>query len=761
MQNTPNMTAGLTAYFSDTSGTVVPTGSVICPAGFGYGDSNDSRKSRTNGRCILVSLPKLANDMFWQNRAFHVEMVDQNGVPLANQGSSNPNGGLLGANYSQQNIIALLPEFTQSATGQCLDPTGLKNSDGSALQLYWDVGVRMDTLPNVNGHALVFDSSTVSTSYNLEGAAIVTAAFQVAGVSVSAGGNGYVVGDVVNFAAAPSATGSGAVAAVSAVDANGAITAITVTASGSLYSLPPIVSVTSANGTGALLNATLNAGSLTSIKITDVGGAYTRTPTLTIDAPPAGGTQATATVTMANGRLTSIALVNNGSGYTTVPNVVFSGGGIQPNTVDNGAVGLTATNSIFSDAVNAANVFGANNVVPTAPAGGAGLLVGQYCNGARVPPEQCTAQQGANNQGMCLGYFTPAGISENVGVPQVFRFKSIAATATVDEGNNWINMTYGPLTLSRPTAAVTSTPTAQEQMVTVAPVGATQGAYSIPATSVAVNNGTNDGAPKLDFYGNTRPLTAANPADIGAVEYQVPAIAIASVTGGPLAFGNVPVTTTSASRTLTLHNTGAATLTSIAVAVTAPYASTGGTCGATLGAGSTCTISVAFSPTATGAAAGTVSITGSVAVNGSPVALSGTGIAVVKTAALTPASWTISQTRNCPGTGFGAIACSADPLQVLILTNTGNVPLTGITQGMLGGTAANVANYSVFRLFSTCGPAGNGQMMGSTTLAAGASCAVLVQFKPLTTQAAGSKPATISVTDSVGTQTAALNGNAR
>jgi hypothetical protein len=605
----------------------------------------------------------------------------------------------------------------------------------------------------------------VSTSYNLEGAASVTAVFHVAGVSVTAGGSGYVVGDAVTFAAAPSATGSGAAGTVSQVDVNGAITAIAVTAAGTQYSVPPIVSVTSTNGTGALLNATLNAGTLTGIAITDVGGTYTSAPTVAIDAPPAGGTQATAKATETNGRLTSLTLVNKGSGYTTVPNVAFSGGGIQPNTADNGKVGLTATNSIFSDYVNSQNVFGTNNLptttTPLAPAGGAGLLVAQYCNGARVPPEQCSTQQGANNQGMCLGYFTPAGISENVGVPQVFRFKSIAATATVDEGNNWINMTYGPLTLSRPTAAVTSTPTAQEQMVTAASVGATQGAYSIPGASVAVNNGTNEGAPKLDFYGNTRPLTAANPADIGAVEYQVAAIAIASVTGGPLAFGNVPVTSTSTSRTLTLHNTGAATMTGIAVAVTAPYASTGGTCGATLGAGSTCTITVAFSPTATGAAAGTVSITGGVAVTGSPVALNGTGIAVVKTASLTPASWAISQTRNCPGTGFGAIACSSDPLQVLILTNTGNVPLTGIAQGMLGGTAANVANYSVFRLFSTCGPAGNGQMMGSTTLAPGASCAVLVQFKPLTTQAAGSKPATISVTDSVGTQTAALNGNAR
>jgi hypothetical protein len=518
MQNTPNMTAGLTGYFSDEVGAVVQTGKVVCPAGFGYGDANDTLASRTNGRCILVSLPKLANDMFWQNRAFHVEMVDQNGVPLANQGSSTPNGTGL---QSQQNIIALLPEFTQTSTGQCVDPTGLKNSDGSTLQLYWDVGVRMDTLPNVNGHALVFDAATVSTSYNLEGAAVASAVFQVAAVSVTSGGSGYVVGDAVSFVAPPAATGSGGTGAVSAVDANGAITAISVTTAGSQYSVPPIVNVTSVAGTGALLNATMNAGTLTALTITDKGGTYTSAPTVTIDPPPAGGTQATATVTEANGAIASITLVNKGSGYTTVPNVVFSGGGIQPNNVDTGKVGLTATNSIFSDALNAANVFGSHNVVPTAPAGGAGLLVGQYCNGARVPPEQCSSQQGANNQGMCLGYFTPAGISENVGVPQVFRFQGIAATATVDEGNNWINMTYGPLTLSRPNAAVSAPPTAQEQMLTVAAVGSTQGAYSIPATSAAAGAGSAaaGGVPNHDFYGKSRPTIGVS---IGAVEPVLP-----------------------------------------------------------------------------------------------------------------------------------------------------------------------------------------------------------------------------------------------
>ena len=71
-------------------------------------------------------------------------------------------------------------------------------------------------------------------------------------------------------------------------------------------------------------------------------------------------------------------------------------------------------------------------------------------------------------------------------------FNGIKPTATVDEGHNWLNLTYGPLTLNR-SADADGSANAPELMVASATTGTAGGAYSIPGTSPAVNRGTNTG----------------------------------------------------------------------------------------------------------------------------------------------------------------------------------------------------------------------------------------------------------------------------
>ncbi|HUI41778.1 MAG TPA: choice-of-anchor D domain-containing protein, partial [Terriglobia bacterium] len=214
---------------------------------------------------------------------------------------------------------------------------------------------------------------------------------------------------------------------------------------------------------------------------------------------------------------------------------------------------------------------------------------------------------------------------------------------------------------------------------------------------------------------------------------------VAHLTPSTLTFASQLVGTTSAAQTLTLSNTGTATLTITGVTLSgtnaADFALASNTCGASLAAGSSCTIGVTFTPASTGSRSATVTVTdNSNGQSGSTQtsALSGTGVAPV--AGLAPASLTFAS--QLVGTKSSA--------QGLTLSNTGTATLT-ITSVALSGT-----NAADFAETNTCG----------TSLAAGANCSVSVTFTP---SATGSRSATVTVTDNSNgvngsTQTASLTG---
>jgi FG-GAP-like repeat/Cep192 domain 4 len=99
---------------------------------------------------------------------------------------------------------------------------------------------------------------------------------------------------------------------------------------------------------------------------------------------------------------------------------------------------------------------------------------------------------------------------------------------------------------------------------------------------------------------------------------------------GRLNFGAINAGTTSAAMTTTLVNTGNASLTltgiSIAGVDAGDFSVSSNNCGSSLNAGSSCAVSVKFTPTAGGARAGTVSISDNASNSPQTVVLSGTGI---------------------------------------------------------------------------------------------------------------------------------------
>src|SRR5215211_357907 len=238
-----------------------------------------------------------------------------------------------------------------------------------------------------------------------------------------------------------------------------------------------------------------------------------------------------------------------------------------------------------------------------------------------------------------------------------------------------------------------------------------------------VDDGYNDGFCNCDHHvaNVAAKKITANIIDRFSAPSTAPA---ASLSPSSLAFASQATGTTSAAQSATLTNSGSGTLAISSIAVVganaADYAQTN-TCPATLAAGSSCTISVTFTPTAAGTRTASVTITDDAAGSPRNVALSGTGTSPTPGASVTPGSLE-----------FGSqLVDTAGDAKSATLTNTGTAPLT-VGNITIGGT-----NASDYAQTNTC-PA------SPSTLAVNASCTISVTFTPT---AGGPRTATLTITD--------------
>lgn len=199
----------------------------------------------------------------------------------------------------------------------------------------------------------------------------------------------------------------------------------------------------------------------------------------------------------------------------------------------------------------------------------------------------------------------------------------------------------------------------------------------------------------------------------------------ATDTLSPLSLSFPPTQENSSSdpQTVTLANSGGASLTGIQVQTDGDF-SVVSNCGYSLNAQSSCTLTVRYTPHASGAETGSILVTDAIRLQ--TVSLSGTGIA--------PPTATLSATSLVfPATVVGR---GTSP-QSVTLTNSGDAPLDPLSVASFGAG---------FSESNTCGSA----------LAAHSSCTISVAFQPITV---GNASGQIVVTDVLGAQVIALSGS--
>jgi hypothetical protein len=238
---------------------------------------------------------------------------------------------------------------------------------------------------------------------------------------------------------------------------------------------------------------------------------------------------------------------------------------------------------------------GANNST-TAPS-----IVAQYCNGSRVPPE-CSVADGCGGP---KGFGVPPGIADAVTPNPVF---SLNPSATVDEGNNWINVSWGPLSLTNPNGVSGNLGG-----------GAMLANYNL--TAAIDNIPVSQLHPPTDFFGNARPepgeSTTTGHFDPGATEFgstppppppQLGVLTFTSATNGTLGsfLGvrvltfTIPTPRAPVTSVVTITNTGTGPLAITAEALVLNfgglYSITGQTCTAAspLASNATCTVSIRY-----------------------------------------------------------------------------------------------------------------------------------------------------------------------
>lgn len=285
------------------------------------------------------------------------------------------------------------------------------------------------------------------------------------------------------------------------------------------------------------------------------------------------------------------------------------------------------------------------------------------------------------------------------------------------------------------TATMTNTGSAPLTVSAVALTGVDAGDYAITANGctapLAVNASCNVAVAFKPTATGTRTAAvtftddaAGSPHSVslsgtGATPPTSPAVTLSAAS---LTFGSQNTGTTSATQDVTLTNSGTATLNITSTAVTGAdatdYARTS-TCPAALAAGANCTISVAFSPTATGTRTAAVTIVDDAAGGPHSIGLTGTGATApvdTPTATVSPAALAFGDQTTGTVSALKSVSILNTGTANLVI---GTTPITGVDFGK-GAVDSCTGQVVVPQASCTLDvrfiPASNGAKSGTLTI---------------------------------------------
>jgi N,N-dimethylformamidase beta subunit-like protein/ASPM-SPD-2-Hydin domain-containing protein/centrosomal CEP192-like protein/HYDIN/CFA65/VesB family protein len=302
--------------------------------------------------------------------------------------------------------------------------------------------------------------------------------------------------------------------------------------------------------------------------------------------------------------------------------------------------------------------------------------------------------------------------------PQTVALTGTGAAAAPVVSFNPTSLSYGNQNVGTTSAAksvtVTNTGTAALHVTIVALAGANTGDFTISAdtctgASVAVNATCSVSVTFTPGATGTRSASLTFTDDAGGSPQTV-ALSGTGVAAGisfnpsSLSFGNQGTGTTSAAQTVTVTNSGGASLHVTSVTLTGTnagdFAKSADTCtGQAIAAGATCTVSVTFKPTATGARTASLAFADDAPSSPQTVALSGTGIQIGVYLQDGFESGNLSQWGTPAGTGSATVENTVvnRGSNALAMTN-GASQYVIVSQGLTGGAQAHTFTRLYFRI---------------------------------------------------------------